>query len=70
MPNVSPGMVRPLRLALLYGHLIARGAQLYHPGGSHPVCSLALARQMVEAGLLRANGESFELTQEGRSHAS
>ncbi|MCA1384562.1 hypothetical protein I6F33_17575 [Bradyrhizobium sp. BRP20] len=69
MPNVSPGMVRPLRLALLYGHLIARGAQLYHPGGSQPVCSLSLAKQMVEAGLLCANGESFELTQEGRSFA-
>ncbi|MDA9543437.1 hypothetical protein GPL17_26055 [Bradyrhizobium yuanmingense] len=69
MPNISPGMIKPLRLALLYGHLIARGARLYHPGGSHPVCSLSLAKQMVAAGLLHANGESFELTQEGRTFA-
>lgn len=60
-------MVKPLRLALLYGHLIARGARLYHPGGPHPVCSLSLAKQMVQAGLLCKNGEKFELTQEGRN---
>ena len=62
-------MIKPLRLALLYGHLTARGAALYHPGGSHPVCSLSLAKQMVEAGLLWRNGESFELTPEGRRFA-
>jgi hypothetical protein len=62
-------MVKPLRFALLYGHLIARGARLYHPGGSHPVCSLSFAKQMVEAGLLCRTGETFELTQEGRSFA-
>jgi len=62
-------MVKPLRLALLYGHLILRGPRLYHPGGSRPVCSLSLAKQMVEAGFLRTIGDTFELTQEGRRFA-
>lgn len=53
MQKVLPGMVKPLRLALLlYGHPMARGARPYHPGGARPARSLSLAKQMVELGLL------------------
>lgn len=70
MPEVSPGMLRPLRLTLLYGVLVARGSKLYHPGSAHPVCSMSLAKQMIEAGLLVRSGQRFELSEEGRSHAA
>lgn len=63
-------MLKPLRLALLYGHLLARGSKLYHPGSAHPVCSVALAEQMIRAGLLVRNGQFLELTAEGRSFAA
>lgn len=63
-------MLKPLRLALLYGYLIAHGTRLYHPGGTHPVCSLAFAQQMIEAGLLLQTDQRFELTPEGRRFAT
>lgn len=69
MAKLQPGMIRPLRLTLLYGHLIPRGRHVFHPGGSHPVCSFALVEKMVVAGLLTRNGERLVLTEEGRSFA-
>lgn len=32
-------MERVLRQASLYGYLVERKEQLYHPGGNHAVCS-------------------------------
>jgi hypothetical protein len=62
-------MLKPLRLALLYGHLVVRGAHVYHPGGARPVCTLSFAREMLKFGLLVKNGSRFELTERGRSFA-
>lgn len=35
-----PGMIKPLRLARVYGFLVERGDGVYHPGGTQPACSL------------------------------
>ena len=40
-----PGMLKPLRLARVYGFLVERRDGLYHPGGSQPSCSIELARK-------------------------
>jgi len=48
--NKQPHMLRALRQAQLYGYLIVRDDSLYHPGGSHPLCRLHAAQQMVPAG--------------------
>jgi hypothetical protein len=58
-------MKRALRQAQLYGYLIQRGRNLYHPGGNHPVCSLALALRMVEDGWLVIEDDLYKLTREG-----
>jgi hypothetical protein len=60
-----PGMIKPLRLARVYGYLVQRGDGVYHPGGSHPVCSTSLARRMVEGGWLKNYGERYEPTDQG-----
>ncbi|MCK1360144.1 hypothetical protein [Bradyrhizobium sp. 199] len=60
-----PGMIKPLRLARVYGYLIQRGDGLYHPGGSQPVCTMSLARKMVEGGWLEQHGQRYEPTAQG-----
>jgi hypothetical protein len=66
MENASPGIRRSLRQAQLYGYLIARNERLYHPGGSHPVCSLQIGLEMVRCGWMRIrDGGRCEITLEG-----
>jgi hypothetical protein len=60
-----PGMLKPLRLARVYGYLVERRDGLYHPGGSKPACSAELARMMVEGGWMVRYGERYEPTQQG-----
>ena len=69
MTAVSAGIRKLLRQALLYGYLNERRGRLYHPGGSLPVCSRALAEQMVKVGFILKNGQRYELTEEGRRAA-
>jgi hypothetical protein len=38
---------------------------LYHPGGSQPACSTALAQRMIEGGWLMKNGERYEAAEQG-----
>lgn len=63
--TLIPGMIKPLRLARAYGYLFQRGDSLHHPGGSQPVCSMALARKMVEGGWLGQHGQRYEPTTKG-----
>jgi hypothetical protein len=63
--TLFPGMIKPLRLARTYGYLFQRGDSLYHLGGSQPVCSMALARKMVEGGWLEQHGQRYEPTVQG-----
>lgn len=58
-------MIRALRQAQLYGHLVARTGKLYHPGGSRPVCSVQTGLQMVRAGWLAHRGDRYEITRDG-----
>ncbi|MVT53088.1 hypothetical protein GPL17_21690 [Bradyrhizobium yuanmingense] len=60
-----PGMLKPLRLARVYGFLVERGDGVYHPGGGQPVCSLRLAQKMVEGGWLVKHGQRYEPTEQG-----
>lgn len=60
-----PGMLKPLRLARVYGFLVERRDGLYHPGGSQPSCSMELARKMVEGGWLVKHGQQYEPTEQG-----
>ncbi|MCK1575835.1 hypothetical protein [Bradyrhizobium sp. 174] len=60
-----PAMIKPLRLARVYGFLIQRRDSLYHPGGSQPACTMALARKMVEGGWLKQYGHRYEPTEQG-----
>jgi len=60
-----PGMLKPLRLARVYGFLVERRDGLYHPGGSQPSCSTELARKMVEGGWLVKHGQRYEPTEQG-----
>jgi hypothetical protein len=60
-----PGMLKPLRLALVYGFLVERWDGVYHPGGGQPVCSTGMARKMVEGGWLVKHGQRYEPTQQG-----
>jgi hypothetical protein len=61
----SPMMCRALRQAQLYGYLVNRSDRLYHPGASHPVCSIHTAREMVRCGWLTAQGDRYSITTEG-----
>ncbi|MDE5459830.1 hypothetical protein [Bradyrhizobium sp. CSS354] len=60
-----PGMIEPLRVARVYGYLIQHGDALYHPGGTQPICTMALARKMVEGGWLEQHGQRYEPTKQG-----
>jgi hypothetical protein len=58
--------IRALRQARLYGYLIDRTDRLYYPGGSHPVCSVQTAQEMVSAGwLVRRPDGRYEITPAG-----
>ena len=57
--------IRALRQAQLYGHLVARTGRVYYPGGSHPVCSVQTALELVRAGWLIRQGDRYEITPEG-----
>ncbi|MGY0575752.1 hypothetical protein ACTGJ9_035865 [Bradyrhizobium sp. RDM12] len=61
---VFPAMIKPLRLARVYGFLIQRGDSLYQPGGSQPACTMALARK-IEGGWLEQHGRRYEPTEQG-----
>jgi hypothetical protein len=65
MQKPSPAMHRALRQARLYKYLVVRNDRLYHPGGSHPVCSLMTALEMVRSGWLRVRGGRYEITPYG-----
>ena len=65
MHQPSPGMLRALRLAQIYGYLFARTDRLYHPGGNDPACSLYTGQEMVRAGWLIIRGSRYEITAEG-----
>ncbi|MET4322566.1 hypothetical protein [Bradyrhizobium sp. RT5a] len=54
-----PGMIEPLRAARVYGYLIQYGDALYHPGGTQPICTMSLARKMVEGGWLEQHGHRY-----------
>jgi hypothetical protein len=69
MDRPSPQMLRTLRQAQLYGHLVARDDSLYHPGGNHSLCRLHHARQMVRSGWLILRDGRYEITTEGVSAA-
>ncbi|MCK1734380.1 hypothetical protein IVA79_10555 [Bradyrhizobium sp. 138] len=58
-------MLKSLRLARVYGFLVERRDGVYHPGGSHPACSLGLAQKMVEGGWLVKHGQRYEPTEQG-----
>jgi hypothetical protein len=62
---LRPIMNRPLRLARVYGFLLAGKDGLYYPGSGQPICTLAVARKMVEGGWLEQHGERYEPTQQG-----
>ena len=57
--------IRALRQAQLYGYLIDRTGRLYYPGGSHPVCSVQIAHEMVRDGWLIPRDTRYEITREG-----
>jgi hypothetical protein len=57
--------IRALRQARLYGYLIDRTGRLYYPGGSHPVCSVQTALEMVRAGWLIRRDGRYEITPAG-----
>jgi hypothetical protein len=59
--------IRALRQAQLYGYLIHRTGRLYYPGGSHPVCSVQTAHEMVRAGWLVYRDGKYEITPVGLS---
>jgi hypothetical protein len=66
MENLSPAVRRALRQAQLYGYLVARNGRLFHPGGSHPVCSLQAGLEMVRSGWMRIrDGGLYEITPKG-----
>ena len=57
--------IRALRQARLYGYLIDRTDRLYYPGGSHPLCSVQTAQEMVRAGWLVRRDGRYEITPAG-----
>lgn len=63
-------MLRALRQAQLYGHLVARSDRLYHPGGNHPICGLPTAQEMVRSGWLIVRDGRYEITPEGMTAAA
>jgi len=65
MEKQSPAMHRALRQAQLYKYLVVRNDRLYHPGASHPVCSLLTALEMVRSGWLIVREGRYEITPDG-----
>ncbi|MGY8667399.1 hypothetical protein Q3C01_34275 [Bradyrhizobium sp. UFLA05-109] len=63
---LSLGMQKILRQARLYGYLVERNNQIYHPGTFHPVGTKSFVLRMVEGGWLTKNGDRYELTTQGR----
>lgn len=63
---LSQGVRKALRQARLYGYLVERNNQIYHPGALHPVCTKLFAFHMVQGGWLTKNGDRYELTTQGR----
>lgn len=59
-----PGMIKPLRLRVR-GFLIQRGDGLCDPGGNQPICTMSLARKMIEGGWLEQHGQRYEPTEQG-----
>jgi hypothetical protein len=57
--------IKALRQAQLCGHLIDRTDRLYYPGGSHPLCSVQTAQEMVRAGWLVRRDGRYEITPAG-----
>jgi hypothetical protein len=57
--------IKALRQAQLYGYLIDRTGRLYYPGGSHPVCSVQTAQEMVRAGWLVRRDGRYEISPAG-----
>jgi hypothetical protein len=53
-----PGMIQPLRVARAYGYLVRDGDALYQPGGIQPICTVSLARKIVEGGWLEEHGHA------------
>ena len=47
-------------------YLMQRNGSLYHPGGSHPVCSEAFGLSIVRLGWLKPNFGRYEITPEGK----
>jgi ribosomal protein S19E (S16A) len=66
----SLAMRSALRIAQLYGYLVARTDRLYHPGGMEAVCSLYTAQEMVKAGWLVIREGRYVITPEGRRFES
>ncbi|MCP3459727.1 hypothetical protein [Bradyrhizobium sp. CCGUVB23] len=66
MMVLSEGVRRTLRQARLYGYLIERNDQIYHPGAFHPICKKLFALRLVEGGWLMKNDDRYELTTKGR----
>jgi hypothetical protein len=66
---IIPGMLKPLRLAQIYGYLVEGKDGLYHPGGSQPACSMGLAQKMVEGGWLVKHGRRYEPTEKALQSA-
>jgi hypothetical protein len=62
-------MRRALRHAQLYGHLVVRQDRLYYPGGSHPICSVQVAREMVRSGWMQKRDGDYEITPDGQRAA-
>jgi hypothetical protein len=67
---IFPGMIKPLRLARVYGFLVEIWDGVYRPGGSQPACSTVLARKLVEGGWLAKYTERYEPTERPRMTAS
>ena len=65
MEKPSPAMHRALRQAQLYKYLLVRNDRIYRPGGSHPVCSLPTALEMVRSGWLTVRDGRYEITPDG-----
>jgi len=64
-----PGKQRALRQAQLYGHLVARGGSLYHPGNSQPLGRVRVAKELVRSGWLTLRDGKYEITPEGQRAA-
>lgn len=65
MERLARAMRRALREAQLYGYLVRHASGLYHPGGSRPLCSVQMARVMVQEGWFVVQDERYVVTAVG-----